>query len=310
VETCPPDLALRLKAPAKAAAGEALDRVQVDVRNSGGGGADGYRLELELRRGKRGTGLGSQSGQSLEPGGRRDHAFTRVSLGPQLAEGHYQLCARVATAADANTGNDQACEPLTVTRAGASRPRAGKPEVRKGPIVKKPSAAQRVSEPGGFEQKPGASAARLPSAAAEEAEATAPALGSTMVMANLESRRRLFRSLQVSRMQAGDSARRLHDEYLVSRSARGADCDDSRPDVNPHATEVCDGVDNDCDGEVDEGQTILAYADADGDGHGDPDSAIDVCPDEFRQAQEEGEWLSMIGNDCDDSDPDRWHGCE
>ena len=31
------------------------------------------------------------------------------------------------------------------------------------------------------------------------------------------------------------------------------DCDDTRADVYPGASEVCDAVDNDCDGEVDEG---------------------------------------------------------
>lgn len=32
----------------------------------------------------------------------------------------------------------------------------------------------------------------------------------------------------------------------------GTDCDDTRADVNPGAVEVCDDLDDDCDGEVDE----------------------------------------------------------
>ena len=47
-----------------------------------------------------------------------------------------------------------------------------------------------------------------------------------------------------------------------------SDCDDSSAAVNPIATEVCDGVDNDCDGQVDEG--FERFADEDGDGYGDP----------------------------------------
>lgn len=37
------------------------------------------------------------------------------------------------------------------------------------------------------------------------------------------------------------------------------DCDDNDPSVNPYATEACDGKDNDCDGEVDEGCFSAAY---------------------------------------------------
>ncbi len=33
----------------------------------------------------------------------------------------------------------------------------------------------------------------------------------------------------------------------------GSDCDDADPDTHPYAEEVCDGQDNDCDGQIDEG---------------------------------------------------------
>ena len=40
----------------------------------------------------------------------------------------------------------------------------------------------------------------------------------------------------------------------------------------PGNAEVCDGLDNDCDGDVDEGASAPLYEDRDGDGLGDPDA--------------------------------------
>lgn len=71
------------------------------------------------------------------------------------------------------------------------------------------------------------------------------------------------------------------------------DCDDQNERVSPRTTEVCDGLDNDCDGETDEGLTSVWYADADGDGAGDPRTMTESCglPENHVPS----------GTDCDDT---------
>ena len=80
----------------------------------------------------------------------------------------------------------------------------------------------------------------------------------------------------------------------------GNDCDDSRAEVYPAAPEACDGIDNDCDGEVDDGLLEDWYADGDGDGYGDPDSGIEICQP----------MLGYVDNsdDCDDTNSDALPG--
>ena len=62
------------------------------------------------------------------------------------------------------------------------------------------------------------------------------------------------------------------------------DCDDVNALNNPMGTEVCDGVDNNCDTLVDDADPAVIfdsddvwYADADADGFGDANSTIDSC---------------------------------
>ena len=52
--------------------------------------------------------------------------------------------------------------------------------------------------------------------------------------------------------------------------ANSTDCNDTNAAIHPGATEACNGVDDNCNGQIDEGVTPTFYRDADGDMHGDP----------------------------------------
>ena len=52
------------------------------------------------------------------------------------------------------------------------------------------------------------------------------------------------------------------------------DCDDTNSAINPSATEICDGLDNNCDTQIDEGVQTTFYGDADGDGFGSTTTAM------------------------------------
>ncbi len=60
--------------------------------------------------------------------------------------------------------------------------------------------------------------------------------------------------------------------------ANDNDCDDTETDVSPVGAEVCNGVDDNCDGAVDEGASgDTWYRDDDGDGYGDAADSTESC---------------------------------
>ena len=59
------------------------------------------------------------------------------------------------------------------------------------------------------------------------------------------------------------------------------------------APEICNGLDDDCDGDIDENTDAAGFADRDGDGHGDPNAPIRDCATAAA--------LSLLADDCDDS---------
>ena len=81
------------------------------------------------------------------------------------------------------------------------------------------------------------------------------------------------------------------------------DCNDDNPAISPSASEVCDGMDNDCDSLVDDLDDSLDtstgspwHPDGDGDGWGASDETVMACiaPEGFGQDT----------SDCDDSNPE------
>ena len=73
------------------------------------------------------------------------------------------------------------------------------------------------------------------------------------------------------------------------------DCDDSNPDVYPDNEEICDGIDNNCNDQIDEEVLLTFYLDQDSDGFGIESDTVEGC--------EPPEGYVEFSGDCDDDDP-------
>jgi hypothetical protein len=85
------------------------------------------------------------------------------------------------------------------------------------------------------------------------------------------------------------------------------DCDDEDAAVNPDATEICDGIDNDCDGALDDEDDSIDlstattyYADTDADGFGDASTSTEACTPPSGTV--------LDATDCDDTEATTYPG--
>ncbi len=83
------------------------------------------------------------------------------------------------------------------------------------------------------------------------------------------------------------------------------DCDDNNNGIHPAMAELCDGIDNNCDGAIDEASAIDAltwYLDSDTDGFGDSSQALQSCSPITGYVSD--------SSDCDDTDSDTFPGAD
>ena len=103
-----------------------------------------------------------------------------------------------------------------------------------------------------------------------------------------------------SKVAEPESTGTIVDDFDADGYNVDEDCDDNNSQINPGAVEICDGSDNNCDGEIDEGVTEVFFGDGDLDGFGNPEVTIDAC--------EAPTGFVSSGTDCDDNNSDTYPG--
>lgn len=87
----------------------------------------------------------------------------------------------------------------------------------------------------------------------------------------------------------------------VFRALETGDCDDQNKFVHPNAKEQCNGLDDNCNGQIDEGENLKGcrpfYFDKDGDGFAYLDKSKCLC-------KPQGLYRAELLGDCNDNNPD------
>jgi hypothetical protein len=81
--------------------------------------------------------------------------------------------------------------------------------------------------------------------------------------------------------------------YVTDKTDCNDDPNSGGAAAHPGATEICNGIDDDCDGQIDEGVQTVYYPDQDGDGYGNTSASIKSCTPPSG-------YIS-IGGDCNDN---------
>ena len=79
------------------------------------------------------------------------------------------------------------------------------------------------------------------------------------------------------------------------------DCNDLNDAINSDAIEVCDGIDNNCDGDTDDDDVAIEYstddvfyADSDADGYGDLNFPIEACIQPANHVEDNTDWMTRL----------------
>jgi hypothetical protein len=85
-------------------------------------------------------------------------------------------------------------------------------------------------------------------------------------------------------------------------TTNNTDCDDSNSNTNPSATETCNTIDDNCDGQTDDGTLTVFFIDNDGDTYGNPSVSILACTQPIGYTPND--------TDCNDTDANINPGAE